>query len=225
MRVKERIGRIITFGLFDKITRVKQDSNNIERYVAAGNPGIVAQKYPHPIDIPDSFIMGGKKCQKEDYLYRTVFGNSMLVDGIHSGWELLLKPIEHREIKQGDFIVINVDKEYYMHRHSSNDPLFQLKLRRAIGEITSGETGMDLCKRLKGSFAEPLDSNDQEDLNDSLNDARTFYRNSEQLFLSITYHKADIHYSFHPTNSIVYGVVGVAKPSDNGVEFKLAEEL
>lgn len=197
----------------------------MDKYVAAGNPGVVAQKYPHPIDIPDSFLMGGKECHKEDYLYRTVFGNSMLVDGIHSGWELLLKPIECHEIKQGDFIVINVDKEYYRHRHPSKDSLFQVKLRRAIGVISPNDTGVSLCKKLRGSFAEPLDNNDKEDLSDSLNDARTFYMNDEQLFLSVTYHKCDIHYSFHPTSGIMYGVVGVAIPSDNGVEFKMAEEL
>lgn len=225
MRIEERIGRIISFGLFDRITGVKLHPSNMDKYVAAGNPGIVAQKYPHPVDIPDGFLLGGKKCHKEDYLYRTVFGNSMLVDGIHSGWELLLKPITHQEIAQGDFIVINVDKEYYKHRHHSKDPLFQLKLRRAIGVISPSETEASLCKKLEGSFAEPLDNKDLEDLSESLKDARTFYVNNEQLFLSVTYHKSDIHYSFHPTSSIKYGVVGAAIPSDNGVVFKTTDEF
>lgn len=224
MSLEERIGRIITLGMFDRITGVPQHPNNMNQYVAAGNPGIVAQKYPQPIVIPDNFVMDGKMCHKNDYQYRTVFGNSMLVDGIHSGWELLLNPVNDGDIKQGDFIVINVDREYFKHRHHTKDPLYQLKLRRAIGSITSDDTNASLCNRLIGTFAEPLDENDQEDLDDSLKDARTFYNSDEPLFLSVTYHKSDIHYSFHPLSSIMYRVEGVAYPSDKGVEFKSAKE-
>ena len=225
MSLEERIGRIVTVGLFDRITGVAHRPNNVDKYVAAGNPGIVAQKYPTPIDIPDTFIMGGKICYKNDYQYRTVFGNSMLVDGIHSGWELLLNPVKDGCIKQGDFIVISVDKEYFNHRHHTKVPLFQLKLRRAVGSISTDDTKESLCERLIGTFAEPLDENDQEDLGESMQDARSFYNNDELLFLSVTYHKTDIHYSFHPLNSIMYRVEGVAYLSGKGVEFKSIEEL
>lgn len=43
MSLEERIGRIITLGMFDRITGVPQHPNNMNQYVAAGNPGIVAQ--------------------------------------------------------------------------------------------------------------------------------------------------------------------------------------
>lgn len=225
MDIKERVGRIITFGMFDKITGAKCYPNNIDKYVAAGNPGVVAQAYPPPVEIPETFTMGGEICHKEDYLCRTVSGNSMLVDGIHSGWELLLRQTKVEGIEQGDFIVIDVDKEYYKHRHNKKEPLFQLKLRRAIGTLNAETTVDALCRDLAGTFAEPLDKNDYEDLKSSLLDAHTFYVNNTPLFLSVTYHNSDIHYSFHPTNSIKYMVVGVAYNSDKGVEYKLAKEL
>lgn len=225
MKVEERIGRIITLGLFDKISEVKKRPDNIDSYVAAGNPGVVAQSYPQSVDVPDSFYMGGKRCQKSDYVCRTVFGNSMLVDGIHRGWELLLKPVGMEQIKQGDFIVINVDQAYFKHRHSSKKPLFKLKLRRAIGEVPSDATSESLIKSLDNTFAQPLYASDVADLEDSLKDARTYYDGAESLFLSITYHDSDIHYSFHPTSSIQFRVEGVAFNSDKGVQFKLPEEL
>ena len=225
MEIKERLGRIVTLGLFDKITSVKHNPDVLNKYVAAGNPGIVAHTYPHSIHIPEYFFMGGEKCHREDYTHRTVFGNSMLVDGIHSGWELLLKPVENREIKQGDFIVINVDKDYFRHRHNDDEALFQLKLRRAIGKVNSTATVESLAKLMQNTFAEPLDDEDTKDLEDSLNDACTFYNRNEPLFLSATYHESKIHYSFHPIDSIEYLVEGVAFGSDNGVVFKLPEEL
>ena len=225
METKERIGRIITFGMFDKITGTKRYLDNIDKYVAAGNPGVVVQAYPPSVIIPKTFIMGGELCHKEDYLCRTVSGNSMLVDGIHSGWELLLRQTNVEGIEQGDFIVIDVDKEYYKHRHNEKEPLFHLKLRRAIGTINAETTANTLRQDLAGTFAEPLDENDYEDIKSSLLDARTFYKNNTSLFLSVTYHNSDIHYSFHPTNSIKYIVAGVAYNSDQGVEYKLTKEL
>ena len=38
---EEFIGRIVTFGLFDKISGVKELPKDINAYVAAGNPGII----------------------------------------------------------------------------------------------------------------------------------------------------------------------------------------
>lgn len=225
MRIEERIGRIITLGMFDKITGVQPCERNIGDYVAAGNPGVVSHKYPQPIEIPDSFMLGGRVCHKGDYLLRTVFGNSMFVDGIPSGWELLLKPVYGQTINRGDFVVINVDKDYFKHRHGESTPLFQLKLRRAIGKLMPNDTGASLCNSLRGTFAEPLDQNDQEDLNESLSDARSFYASNEPLYLSVTYHKSNIHYSFHPVDSIIYRVEGVAYKSENGLVFKTTEEL
>lgn len=223
MNFTEKICRMIALGLYDRLTTPKLPYN-INRYVAAGNPGKTFPGYPCPVSLPETFTMGKKRWQKREFTTYTVSGGSMLPDGIRSGYELLTLPARVNEIEVGDFIVIAVDEEFYKYRHNGLSPHFKFKLRRAIGVIAQNVTVEELCGKLKGTFGEVLDEKEKNDLGDSLEEARNFYRN-ESLFLSVTYHDGDIHYSFHPSVNIRGRLEGVAYNINGSLVFKQAMEL
>ena len=223
MNFTERICRVIALGLYDRLTTPKLPAN-INSYVAAGNPGKTFPVYPCSVSLPETFTLGKKKWQRTDFTTYTVSGGSMLPDGIRSGYELLTLPTIVNEIKAGDFIVIAVDEEFYRYRHHGLLPHFRFKLRRAIGVIAQDVSVEELCGKLKGTFGEVLDHKEKSDLGDSLEEARNFYGDTS-LFLSITYHDGDIHYSFHPSVNIRGRLEGVAYNNNGSLVFKLAIEL
>lgn len=223
MTWKERMSRIIALGMYDRMTTPKLPSN-VAHYVAAGNPGKTFSEYPVSLQIPDIFIMGKQECRRQDYTLYTVSGNSMLPEGIRNGFELLTLPVAEIDVRLGDFIVIEVDSNYFQVRHSGRKSHFVQKLRRAICVVDDDMTAERLFSRLKGTFAEPLDDKEMADLCESLDEARRFYHNT-RLFLSVTYHDGDIHYSFHPSGSIRYRVEGTAYKEGNTIKYKTAVEL
>lgn len=223
MTLKERISRIIAWGMYDKMTTpiLPKDINH---YVAAGNPGKTYPTYPVSLQIPDVFMMGKKQCYRKDYFFYTVFGNSMLPEGIRSGYELLTKPVKGEDVRLGDFIVIKVDSHYYQMRHHGKKSHFDQKLRRAICAVDYTMNLEQLFFTLSKTFAEPLEEKEKNDLRDSLEEAREFYHDT-QLFLSITYHNGGIHYSFHPSDDIRYRVEGAAYNNGKAIVFKTSSEL
>jgi len=223
MNLAERICRIIALGLYDRLTTPNLPAN-INHYVAAGNPGKTFPAYPDSMAIPDSFLMGKRKRQFREFVTYTVSGGSMLPDGICSGYELLTVPVTADAVRLGDYIVIGVDEAFYKFRHHGLIPHFSYKLRRAIGEIAQDATVETLQAMVEGTFAETLDSKELKDLGDSLAEARSFYGDTN-LFLSVTYHDGDIHYSFHPSENIRNKVEGVAYMADGTPVFKDAMEL
>jgi len=223
MTLKEHISRIIALGMYDKMTTPTLPLD-VNHYVSAGNPGKTFSQYPASLPIPDTFIMGKSLCNRNDYNLYTVFGNSMLPEGISSGYELLTQRVMSEQVRLGDFIIIEVDRSYYQKRHHGKKPHFDQKLRRAICPVENTMTIEQLLATLKGTFAEPLEKKEKKDLRDSLNEAREFYHDT-QLFLSITYHDGDIHYSFHPSDHIRYRVEGAAYSNDNVIVFKTASEI
>lgn len=223
MNWKERLSRIIAIGMYDCMT-APQLPHNIEQYVAAGNPGNASHEYPDSLPLPATFVMGGKKHNLQDYRLYTVSGNSMLPEGIHNGYELLTLPIAGEKVSFGDFIVIEVDRTYFQFRHHGKESQFKQKLRRAICGVDNAMTADELSNNLSGTFAEPLDDKEKVDLRDSLSEARSFYGDIH-LFLSVTYHDGEIHYSFHPMSHIHSRVEGVAFSEGNNIKFKSASEL
>lgn len=223
MTWKERMSRIIALGMYDRMTTPKLP-NNVEHYVAAGNPGKTFSEYPVSLQIPVSFVMGKMECHRQDYTLYTVSGNSMLPDGIRNGFELLTYPATEDDVRLGDFIVIEVDSDYFQVRHRGRKSHFVHKLRRALCVVDDGMTAEQICITLNGTFAEPLDDKEKADLRESLDEAREFYHNT-RLFLSVTYHNGGIHYSFHPSCSIRYRVDGVAYLDGNNICYKPTSEL
>jgi len=224
MELTERISRILALGLYDKMTEVKLPSN-IDNYVAAGNPGKFQMDFPEPVNSMGAFMIGKSKCYTKDFLHDMVSGNSMLTDGIRSGHELLSRSIQGiEEVCAGDFIIIDVDKEFYKFRHHGRLPYFKKKLRRAIGEIFPGETADQIKGRLTDTFAEPFSKKERKDLRESLAEARSFY-GDERLYMSITYHDGDMHYSFHPVVNIRSKVEAVAYKCEETVVFTEASKL
>ena len=218
MELTEKISRILALGLYDKMTEVKLP-DNIDSYVAAGNPGKFQMDFPEQVNSMGSFMIGKSKCHTKDFFHDMVSGNSMLTDGIRSGHELLSRPIKDiEEVCAGDFIIIDVDKEFYKFRHHGRLPYFKKKLRRAIGEVFPGETAEQIEGRLTGTFAEPFSKKERKDLRDSLAEARSFY-GDERLYMSITYHDGDVHYSYHPVMNIRSKVYAIAYKSDGSTVF------
>ena len=224
MEWKERISRILALGMYDRMTtpRLPKDVN---RYVAAGNPGKTFPEYPASLSIPNTFEMGKRRCTMQDYTLYTVSGNSMLPEGIHSGYELLAKRVDSiGDVRFGDFIIITVDEKFYQYRHHGKKSHFTKKLRRAICQVDECMSALQLFNQLKGTFAEPLEKEEKQDLEESLNEARNFYGETK-LFLSVTYHGGDIHYSFHPSSNISCCVEGIAYANGADIKFKTTSEL
>lgn len=216
MELTERISRFLALGLYDKMTEVKLPSN-IDNYVAAGNPGKSLMDFPEPINSMGSFKIGKSIFHTNDFVHDTVLGNSMFTDGILSGYELLSRPIRSiEEVCEGDFIIIDVDREFYKFRHHGRVPYFKKKLRRAIGEVLPNETAEHIECRLVDTFAEPFRNKERKDLKDSLAEARSFY-GTERLYMSITYHDGDMHYSFHPVVNIRSKVEAIAYKSEESI--------
>ena len=224
MTWKERLSRIIAFGMYDRMI-TPHLPENIGHYVAAGNPGKTFSEYPVSLQIPPTFTMGKKLCRRQDYELYTVSGNSMLPEGIRSGYELLTLPIVADNVHLGDFIIITVDDGFYQVRHQGKKSHFVQKLRRAICAVDDQVTAEQLCARLAGTFAEAFEIKEKSDLRESLEQARQYYGRN-RLFLSVTYHDGDIHYSFHPADSIRYRVEGAAYINGaDTLSYKTASEL
>lgn len=202
--ISERIYRIFAFGLYDRLS-TSSLSKNIEHYVAAGNPGKLCTSSDS--DITDDQIKNNV-LQSPDLFF--VSGTSMSPDEIEDGFILSSRPIKQvDEIKMGELIVISVDEDFYRMRHHGRRPMFVLKLRRAIMPVPDGISFEELKEKLIGTFAEVFTKKASKDLKESFTEAKIFYQ-EERLFLSLTYHNGDIHYSFHPCKSIKSHVVDVS---------------
>ena len=216
----ETLYRVLSFGLYDTLTATpKADKiaecigEHIKNYVAAGNPGKVGSP-------SDSELLNdtNKVSQMKEDQY-VVSGNSMLPDGIKDGYVLHTKTINSTtDIKQGNLIVIEVDKEFYRTKHSGKDPIFEYKLRRAIMPVPKDINFEDLKDSLVETFAEVFTKRESKDLKKSFEEAKDFYNDEVELFLSLTYHNRKIHYSFHPSKNIQKVVVAVYNDSNKKVD-------
>ena len=223
MNITERISRIVALGLYDEMT-TPDLPENFSHYVAAGNPGKTSE-FPESVIVPDSFKLGKDMCYKRDFNLYTVSGNSMSPGGILNGYELLTKPlVSLAEINVGDFILISVDDAFYCYRHKGRKSHFQQKLRKAIRPVSLSDTYEQLLESLVGTFAEAFTPKEKNDLLNSFVEARKFYKDAD-LFLSVTYHRSEIHYSFHPAKNVRSVVIGAAYKLKDVVMFADANEL
>ncbi len=208
---RETLYRVLSFGLHDTLSVTPGAdviANNIKNYVAAGNPGKLGSS-------SDSDLLNNannvSKLEEDQYV---VSGNSMLPDGIKDGYILHTRPIKDTtDIKQENLIVIEVDDDFYRMKHHGKDPIFKFKLRRAIMSVPKNTSFEELKNSLVGTFAEVFSKRESKDLKESFKEAKDFYNEGEELFLSLTYHNNKIHYSFHPSNNIKKVVVAVFNES------------
>lgn len=219
MKLTERINRIITLGLFDRLNTPMQHSME-SHIVAAGNPGKYQAVSVFEYPLPPEIDCDGKLYSTSETRTYTVSGSSMSPEGVFNGDELIVVPTEVSDIKQGDYIVIEVDKEYFLHKHHV-EPIFQYKLRKALVPVPScqntDETEKQLLKELIKIYEELSLDKYKKDLSVDLRDALQFYGNSP-IFASITYKEGRIHYSFHPQSAIKYRVVRIVRKTRKSVE-------
>lgn len=197
---------------------------NIDQYVVAGNARKQMSDFPDPFTLPEKTELNGKIIPIHSYPMLIVFGNSMSPEGIKNGDEVLLSSIKAHDAVFGDYIVIKVDPDFYQYRHEGKKPHFKSKLRKAMMMVSNNMSANDICAILAEHHNEYLSDAEKDDLEQSLEEARSFYRETP-LFLSVTYHDGNIHYSLHPQSNIEYKVDIVARKVRKDVVFLSPNDL
>lgn len=223
MELNETLKRVLALGLYDKMTTPKLPEN-IDQYVAAGNPRKQMADFPSYFPLPAMVEVGGENVPLNKMHLLIVSGNSMSPEGILNGDEVLLSKVQVCDVSYGDYIVIMVDPEFYQHRHHGKRPHFKSKLRKALMTVTKDMTIEQICDILSKRHNEYLSESEKDDMSDSLKEARDFYEETP-LFLSVTYHDGNIHYSFHPQENIQYRVNVVARQTQQEIVFLSPDNL
>ncbi|MBD5223214.1 MAG: S24 family peptidase [Bacteroides sp.] len=173
-----------------------------KQYVAAGNPTRIVSNLALQSDSDDIDSKGNDANDNGQYKL-IVAGNSMLPKGICDGDRLSCTPVKDNpdiEVKQGDFVIIKVDRNYYFAKGQS--VRFAHKLRCVImniGREANFDKMYDEVKRIDDSVL--LDHNKAE-LRKKFKVTRDYYGAEEPLMLSSTYKEGTLHYSFHPVKLI-----------------------
>lgn len=133
-------------------------------------------------------------------------GNSMSPRGIEHGCNVLCSKVSNESnVHDGDFVIVDVDKEYYKPGDTAH---YTHKLRRYICDFKGGISADSMIEELvnSGNHDEILLESNQVTLKKKLNKARSFYGENETLALSVTYHNGILQYSFHKPGNISYKV-------------------
>lgn len=219
MKFTERINRIITLGFYDRLITPMPHAM-VSNLVAAGNPGKYQEASALNYPLPPEIDFDGRVYNTRDALTYTVSGSSMSPEDVHNGDELIVYPCDIEDVQIGDYIIIEVDRAYFMHKHHT-EPVFQYKLRKALVPVPVGRNTEDtetlLLNDLTTIYDELLLDEYRLELKEDLLDALRFYGDLP-LFASITYKEGKIHYSFHPQSAIKYRVVRIARKNHRDVE-------
>lgn len=193
--------QIVTFGQGEKLLKLTTPQGDM-KCVAAGDPSMPGTGSAHDNVVPETITIDNMQINTSDYEPFKVCGNSMLPQFIADGNTLLVKRIPPTSYSKGDFLVIEVDPDYYK-RYNPKTIFYKYKLRRALFRIEPGLSNEELIRRLKEndytSYLEEMQSYAIK----KYEKARAAYPDKE-LMLSTTYHDGELKYSFHPIDKI-YG--------------------
>ena len=193
---------IITLGNVDFFRSIGQEDNDGLPRVAAGDPALSVVTNVSEYEIPETLNLMGRQIESSKYNKYLVTGNSMLPKGVVDGdWLLVDKSNDFNDYKEGDFLVIKVDKDYYK-KYNPKHVKYDYKLRRALMRVTCGMTAEQIVREVKNIHFELNIESNQKYMSDKYEKARKAYPNDE-LMLSTTYHDGRICYSFHPIELII----------------------
>lgn len=203
------LDNILTFGYADKM-RGNVGGSVGYTPVTAGDPCTFVQREGGFVTIEDVIRLDGQRVRTGNFHKFQVIGSSMSTRDILQGDILLTSPCNGREVRRGDFIVIDVDKEYYR-KFKHETARYEEKLRQALMDVHPGEQLEGIVARLKqmNHHAIWLHSNVQR-LGEKLELARRAYPERE-LMLSTTFKNGNLRYSLHPVDLIRYKVEIVAR--------------
>ena len=85
--------------------------------VAAGNPGKYMDVLDFDYTLPSNIEFDGEDYSATETQPFIVYGSSMSPEDVFSGDKIVVSPCKVDEIKKGDYIVIEVDKDYYKHKY------------------------------------------------------------------------------------------------------------
>lgn len=209
---------------FDKIYKLINDSNEQEEQlerlsaekapewvVVAGDPSHGYMKRYQKFAISDD--------KKGNLVQLVIEGNSMSPRGIEHGCNVLCSPVKGFDsLKDGDFIVVGVDENYYK---PGDEPIYQKKLRRYVCTFSPGTAVNDMIILLRNmNHDEIILQRNREKLHNKLQKAQDYYGKDAELSLSMTFRNGVLEYSFHLPNKIEFKVESVVYPNN---ESKLVE--
>lgn len=223
MPIVNLINQFFTFGLYGRLSKEKRVIVR-DNSVAAGNPEKMSGIIPSECDFPVEFMYKGTVYNLKDYSTFRVSGNSMSPEGIYSGDSLLAKKADCDKIAKGDFIIIQVDHNFYKERHQDYEALLSYKLRRAIGRVPSSMSEDDVCAMLAEEYEEMKLKEYNSGVIQNLREAREYYRDKE-LYASITYPDGVMHVSFHAADLISFKVAIVGRPEKGALRYMTPDEL
>ena len=194
MKVNSTLKQILNFGM-DDILNVDEGQKAPHYMVIAGDP-------VHHVDFSNKLLelTAEEKGEREQFV---IDGNSMSPLGLESGDNLLVSSIVSSQIKEGDFLLLEVDPNYY----NNEKPNYDLKLRQAIMLVDASWDEDEIIARMKSndSQEEIWLTSYQKRLREKYQKARAHYKNCD-LILSATYRHGRLDYSFHNVDYIRYRV-------------------
>lgn len=206
MKVSSTLKQILNFGMAD-ILNVDDGQRAPHYMVIAGDP-------VHRVDFSNKLLelTDEEKGNREQFV---IDGNSMSPLGLESGDNLLVSLIEPSQITEGDFLLLEVDPDYY----SGEKPNYDLKLRQAIMLVKSSWDEDEIIERMKSkdSQEEIWLTSYQKRLREKYQKVRAHYKNCD-LILSATYRHGRLDYSFHNVDYICYRVEVVIHKQDRSFE-------
>ena len=209
--------QIVTLGQGERLLQLTTRQNNT-KCVAAGDPALPCTDSEVATEKPESLEIEGQQISLAPFEQFTVCGNSMLPQHIANGSTIMVRRLSLDEYQNGDFLVIQVDKEYYK-KFKPKTIVYQYKLRKAMFRVEVGVDNEELIRRMK-----------QHDYSAYLEDMQAYairkYQKAKmaypdkELMLSTTYHNGELKYSFH-TVELIYGRAEILLDT-NGASFLTA---
>ena len=193
--------QIVTLGQGERLLRLTTHQSDM-KCVAAGDPSLPDLSSDSEKVLPATVFIDGRQVTIADFEPFKVCGNSMSPQNIADGNILLVSQMPSCEYKEGDFLVIRVDPDYYK-RFNPKSTFYDYKLRKALLRLEVGVDENELISRLKEhDYTAYLEKMQQYAIK-KYKKAREAYPDKE-LMLSTTYHDGVLKYSFHPVD-LIYG--------------------
>ena len=209
--------QIVTLGQGERLLQLTTHQSST-KCVAAGDPALPCTDIERASEKPELLEINGRQVSLAPFEQFTVCGNSMLPQHIANGSTIMVRKLSSDEYKKGDFLVIQVDKEYYK-KFKPKTIVYQYKLRKAMFRVEVGVDNDELIRRMKeydySAYLEDMQSYAIR----KYQKARKAYPDKE-LMLSTTYHDGELKYSFHPVE-LIYGRAEILV-DDNGASFLTA---
>lgn len=208
MKIKEILRQVVNFGMAD-ILNVNESLEAPDYMVIAGDP-------VHRVDFSNKLLKLSEE-EKNGWKQFVIDGNSMSPRGLENGDNLLVSEIDKSYIiKEGDFLLLTVDPDYYV----GEKPNYKLKLRYTIMRIDSSWDADTIIEKMKAndSQEEIWLSSYQNKLRKKFQKARAHYKDCD-LVLSVTYKNGRLDYSFHSVDYIRYRVEAVIHKQDRKLEY------